>query len=186
LKRRTLPNPEASATSAIGIAVSATSRFAKSTLRLGDRDRRRADVPREEPPKVAAADPEPVGERLHVLVLVPRAVGDEREGAGDGVGGAAPARHAGRQLGPAAQAGAEAGRVRGRSAGEEDAVLGARRAGRANRAAEDPGREDGRVEAPVEARVAGAEGAVAGLAVQRGIGGRGRHAGIMAARPARC
>ena len=63
----------------------------------------------EQAAQLAAADAQPLGQRLDVGVLaVERAVGDQRQRPAHRVGGAAPEGEVGRDLGPAAQAGAEA------------------------------------------------------------------------------
>jgi len=74
---------------------------------------------------------------------------------------------AGRQLRPAAQAGPVPGGLGGRRARVEAAVLASRRLHRAHRAAVDPGRGHRDEEAPVEARVARAQRAVAGVGIER-------------------
>ena len=119
----------------------------------------------EQPTQVARADPQSVSEGVDP-VLVHRALGDQMQGAVDGVGRAAPDRQPRRDLGPAAQARPEPHLVRRRGAGQEDAVLELGRARRADRTTEDAGGLHGGEEASVEARVAGEEGAIAGVTVE--------------------
>ena len=76
--------------------------------RLGDGDRRGAQMLPEQPPELALADAEPSGQRIDIR-LVQRAELDQRQRARDGVGGAAPGAEVRRGFRPAAQAGAKAG-----------------------------------------------------------------------------
>ena len=135
LKRRTLPKPEASATSAIGRRVSWISCLASSTRRVWATATGEApEVLAEQAAQLALADAEALGQGFDVAV-VQRAGLDQRQRAGDGVGGAAPGAEVGRGLRAAAQAGPKA-RLLGRRGGGVEA-----RRSRASACA--PGRSDG-------------------------------------------
>ena len=136
--------------------------------RLGDGDGRGAEVLLEQPAQLPAADAQPLGQRLDAgLVLVQRALGDQRERAAHGIGRAAPEGKVGRDLGPAAQAGPEARLLRRGGRGEEPAVLEFRRARRADRPAVDAGRGHAHEHPAIEAGIVALEGAVVGLAIEQ-------------------
>ena len=78
------------------------------TPRLGDSDRRRADVLAEQPPQLSAADAKPAGETFDVVVIEASGF-DQGQCTRYGVGGAAPERKVWRNFRPTAQAGAKAG-----------------------------------------------------------------------------
>ena len=144
----------------------------EDAMRLRDGDGRRADVAVEEPPELPVADAQ-APRQLVDSVVAEAALGDEVQGAGDRSRRSIPAGEPRRHLGPTPQARAKAQLVRRGGARQEDAVLELRDGRRADGAAVDAGAHHGRVEAPVEARVARAEGAIAGVAVQIDQGHRG-------------
>ena len=169
LKRRTLPKPAASATSAIGRRVSWISCLANSTRRVwatatGEAPRccwnRRRSWRSPTPSRSASASTSPPRRRAR----------RRRSGPGRGDTVLEVPRQA-------ARSGAISGRQRrqgrkpascgGGGRGEEAAVLELRRARRADRPAVDAGRGDADEEAAVEAGVAGLEGAVAGSAIEQ-------------------
>ena len=134
---------------------------------LRDGDRRGAEMLLEQPPQMALADAEPLGESIERR-LVERAELDQRQRARHGVGGAAPGAEIGRGLGPAAQAGAEAGFLCRGGGRKEGHILFARRARRADRPAIDAGRLHAGEEPAVEARIALRDGAIAGIVIEIG------------------
>ena len=177
LNRRRLPKPAAMAISVIGRRVSWINCLASSTRRLC------ATAMGEAPrccwnSRRSCRSPTPT--RLAEVIdggLIQRAQFDQSEGAGDGVGGAAPGAEVGGGFRAAAQAGAEPGLVRRGGGGEEDDVLRTRRAGGADRAAVDAGGFDAGEQAAVEAGVADGHRAVAGVVVEIEGVGRGHRYG---------
>jgi hypothetical protein len=123
--------------------------------------RRDAEVRGEEPPQLPRAEAEVVGEPGGR-----RARRDQAERTRHHRRGAVPGRRPGRRLGPAAAAGPEASRLRGRPAGEPAHVLGLRWPHAADGTAVDAGRLHAGEEAPVEAGVALADRAVAGIVIE--------------------
>src|SRR5439155_18104937 len=121
---------------------------------------RRPEVLREEPPQLAGADAEPIGESVDAAV-VQRAGGDQAKRARDDGRGAGPCGRAGSRFGTAAATGPEAGGLgRGRAREPAD-VLRLRRPDGADGAAVDAGRDHAGEEAAVEATVAAEHGLVA-------------------------
>ena len=133
--------------------------------RLRELHRRDAQLGRDRPAQVTRGHPQVPGERFdaapieEALVDVPGGPTHEPR---HGVGG----REARRQLGTAAEARAEPGPLRLGSALEERAAGAPGRARRADGAAVDAGGADADEEHPVEAAVARAQGAVAGVGVE--------------------
>ena len=108
LNRRTLPKPDASATSRHRQARLVDQLLGEQDApRLGHRHRRGAEMLAKEAAELALADPQPLGQGLHVAAIqATLSISGQRPR--DGVGRAAPGAEIGRGLGPAAQAGAEA------------------------------------------------------------------------------
>ena len=134
------------------------------SARPGQGERAGAGAVDQESLDLAGGVAQPGGQARHTLA-VDDAVVDEPHGAGDGVGSEVPVRGTGRAAGEAAFAGAEAGGLGCGGAGVEGDVLVGGGAGRATRAAVDAGGEHAGEEATVEARILGADGAQAGVAV---------------------
>jgi hypothetical protein len=132
---------------------------------LRDREGRSTEVLEEESPKLARTDAEPVRERVDPSGVHGAAV-DESQRARHGRGGTSPRGCSGRRLRATAQARPEARLPGCRRAGQEQAVLALRRPRRADGAAVDTRRADAREEVPVEARVAGPEGAIADIGIE--------------------
>jgi hypothetical protein len=118
-----------------------------------------------EPSELALAEPEAARERVDI-VAVERAELDERERARYRVRRTPPRAEIGRRLRPTAHARVEPSLLRRRRGGKEPHVLGARRARRTDRTAVDVRRLHRGDEPTVEARVALADGAIAGVVIQ--------------------
>ncbi len=155
------------------------------SLCAGERERAGAELGRELAGQVALTVGQAPCEAADALA-VDDPVGDQPHRARCEVAAPVPLRRAGGGVGMAAQAGAKAGALRGRRGWIEADVAALGHDRRAARAAVDPGGGDGDKEAAVEAAVATAEHAVAGLELSgvgrfaepfRGVGrsaGRGR------------
>src|SRR5690606_29174361 len=120
-----------------------------------------AELREEDAPQVPAGDPEARGERIDPRPVHAAVLDQTRRGARE-ARRRVDRRIAGCELRAAAQARSEAGRFRGGRAREEAAVLALRHPDGADRTAVDARRGHRDEEAAVEARVAGAQGAVAG------------------------
>ena len=132
--------------------------------RLGDRDRRGAQMLHEQTPELAAANTQPPRQGLDIRVIQPAGL-DQAKGTGDRVGAAEPEGQFGRGFRPAAQAGAKSGFLCGGRGRKEAGVCPLGRRCRAERPAVDAGRRDCHEQAPIETTVAGFNGAVAGVVV---------------------
>ena len=134
--------------------------------RLGDRDRRGAEVLPEQPAQLSAADAQPLGQRFDAgFVLVQGSLGDQGQCAADGIGRATPEGELGGDFGAAAQARSEAGLLRRGGRGKEAAILELRHARRADRPAVDAGRRHAHEDPAVETDVMGLESAVESASV---------------------
>jgi hypothetical protein len=134
---------------------------------LGHRDGGGAEVLNEQAAEMALADAEAVGEGFDAGAgPIEYSICDEREGAGDGVGGAAPGGEIGRGFGTAAEAGTEASFLGGGGRAEKFAIREVGGAGGANRAAIDAGGFDAYEQKAVKPGVAALESAVTGLLVR--------------------
>ena len=136
-------------------------------LRLGDGDRRRAEMLAEQAADLPLTEAEPVAERVDLRLIQPAAV-DQVERPADARRRAVPRRAARGRVGAAPLAGAVTG---GDSLGggrDEGDVPEQRRPRRAYRAAEDTGRADTGEERAVGTRIAGDDRGVAGGGVEGG------------------
>jgi len=135
---------------------------------LGDGNGRGAEVTLEQSAKLPGADPQAIRQPLDVgLLAIERAFGNQRQGATDRVGAAAPKGEVGRDLRPAAQARPEAGLLGRRRRRVEATILETRHASRAYRPAVYLGRGDADEDAAIEAGIVALEGAVIRFAVEQ-------------------
>ena len=135
------------------------------TAGLRDRDRRGAEMLAEQAPQLPLSHAEPYRQGLDIG-LVEGAELDERECARHGIRRAAPRAEIRRRLRTAAQAGAEPRLLRGGGRRKEGHVLRKRRPRRADRATIDARGFDAGEDAAVEAGVAVAERAIAGVVIE--------------------
>lgn len=126
---------------------------------------RRAQSLQKKAAQVPRGHPEPRRQRVNAAP-VERSLVDETEGARDGRRGAHPGGGSGRGVGAAAPAGTEARELGGGGAGEEAHVAAGRDLRRAPGATIDSGRCDREDEAPLEAAIATAGSAIAGIGVE--------------------
>jgi hypothetical protein len=134
-------------------------------VRPGERQRPRPEFRGEHPVELALRITQSSGEPADAVAL-DDAVGDEPHRPGGEVGAQVPVRRAGHGVGQAAPAGPVAALLRGPRGGQELDVRPLRGDGRAGRPAVDAGGAHGGDEVPVEARVAGGDGAVAAFLVE--------------------
>ena len=121
----------------------------------------------EQSPQMSRRNPEAVCESVDLTAVVQRPVGDQSQGAGHGGRSAEPGGGSGCRLGAAAATGAKARVFGGGRAGIEIYVVLLGDAGRTHGPAIDPGGVHAGEETSVKARVAGANGPVTSVVVQR-------------------
>lgn len=135
--------------------------------RLCDRDRRRAEVFFKEPAQLTFSHSDARRKGVNVPVLsIKKALGDQRQCAGDAIRGPAPTCQFGRDLGTAAKACTKAGLLSGSGGREESAILPFGRTRRTNRTAVDSGLGDADEQTSIKARIARLECAVADIRVE--------------------
>jgi len=132
---------------------------------LGNRNRRRAEVLLEQPPKLPLPHAQPSGQVFNAPVIH-RPHLNQHQPPRDCVGRPPPSAKIRRGLRPATQTWPESGLLRRGGGGVKNNIFRARRPCRADWAAIDSGRFNASEKPPVKAGITGANGAVTGVMVE--------------------